>query len=84
MTLRWFRFSAPQGGHWYGYGTEAEAAEYARRVAPVYSAVPPSEVLPSAVDCKAFSIREALRNEEDEISRAYRDEVSSESVTHVR
>ena len=62
MTLQWFRLSAPGGGDWYGYGTEAEAGEYARKFASAYSAVPLSDVLPSTVDGKAFSIREALRH----------------------
>lgn len=59
MTLQWFRFSAPEGGDRYGYGTEAEAGEYARRFASTYSVVPPGDVLPT-LDSNAFSIREAL------------------------
>jgi hypothetical protein len=59
MMLRWFRFSATEGD-WYGYGTEAEADEYAQEFASDYSAVPPNDLLPGTVDAKAFSIREAL------------------------
>jgi hypothetical protein len=60
MTLRWFRFSAPGVDDQYGYGTEAEADEYARELPPEYSASPLSATTPVNVDGIAFSIREAL------------------------
>ena len=60
MTLQWFWFSAPGSDDWYGYGAEAEAAEYPREFAPDYSAVPLNDLLPCTVGSKAFSIPEAL------------------------
>jgi hypothetical protein len=60
MQLRWFRFSAPGVEDQYGYGTESEAAEYMRLIAPKCSEVPLNAVLPMTVDATAFSLRKAL------------------------
>jgi hypothetical protein len=60
MKLQWFRFSAAGVADSYGYGTVAEAAEYAQKAAPEYAAVPLNAVLPAAADAPAFSIRKAL------------------------
>jgi hypothetical protein len=60
MKLLWFRFSAPGVEDQYGYGTESEAAEYLRLIAPKFSEVPSNAVLPMTVDAAAFSLRKAL------------------------
>ncbi len=66
MQLRWFRFSAPGADDQYAYGTESEAAEYVRLIAPKYSEVPSNAVLPMTADAAAFSLREALASHREE------------------
>jgi hypothetical protein len=66
MKLVWFRFSAPGVEDQYGYGTESEAAEYLRLIAPNFSEVPSNSVLPMTVDATAFSLRKALLAPQEE------------------
>ena len=60
MLLQLFCFATPGGENQYGYGTEAEAHEYAMELVAEFS---PSKLSPSAdvrSDGIAFSIGEAL------------------------
>ena len=60
MTPQWFRFTSPGVQDQYGYGTESEAEQYVRELAPDCSAIPLSATPGARVDGVGFSIREAL------------------------